>query len=916
MNEPKTPTLTLKSNKSSNKSTPNKSYSKWAKFQEKFHSYSNKSQQQSQQQPQSQLNSANSINSFQYSPHNLPYTSSTSNSSFQSFENPQDYLKNLSIDDYSLSNGLKSTPNSLNSNSNLTLPSRSSSLPKSNEILLPDYSKNSSNLTLNNDSTLVSTSQQQQQQSHQTPPKVKPFIYSQNSTPQRSKKTLINEKCCFCDELLSSKFSTDEKIISLTCGDTCHEECLWTFIDENENNQSNDWKSNTDPKKFFPNCDKCNKLAIPLDESITDSIISKILLNSSPPKNQNNDITTSSSSDSLIISSNYKSPLHQQQQHSTKSHKYQSLSLSNSRNQKDLSIQIPNLSNPSNSRHYSRPPSNLPHIKSNSRGSSISAMSSIISSVSRSPSPNHTDTFMSLNTNNTTTKESNKIPLAILRSEYISQLIKKLNQFSTQGITESEIDSFGYLRLVDNLLVSSNGENFTNYIVYLFQFNLILIEENYTNWEKFKLLKKPQISTPTSSILKIQLNNGLKSLYFSQKSNKILQKWIAGLCDYEFIFNSDNLSSTIHISISSSPINNQNQWKPVAPQSLNVLDPTLKKSNNKDEMTIPVLLSPIKFDDLNTPIVESPTETFFKKTNNLIILIDHENQLNGSIKITLINILKVLNFKFNQIYCICSSEQFGNIYKYGDINQVISSIGTPIPQTSPKPNINQLITQLTNQNSEKFGLLIISNNLSKKSLKQLPLANQLILQIQNYNNSNNGKLTSRENLIKLDSWDKIMEILINKYSISFDDDSDDDEEDSDIDSINSDFNSDIEPQEPQEEDKESINLQDTDLDTSDEEDYDYDSDVDVNIQINPSIIQNDINSEHSEQSLNFDSNSSSSKSEISPISEIDEQQQHTTNSLNNDKNQSNLNPIKNTKSRWSSLFKDIDDALLETMETK
>lgn len=852
-----------------NHPTPGKS-SKWAKFQEKLHSYSSKSTPQSSHA----------------SPAITHLNTSFSSSVNSSFESPHDYLNFSSLEESSsspiinLSTG-KATPVSSvpTIHSNTTNPSiRTTSIPKSDSLFLsttppaPALPTTSSNTPFS------------------TPPKVKPFIYSQSSltssTP-RNKKSLVNEKCCFCEELLSSKFSTVEKLIELNCGDTCHEECLWLLI----NDEQGQYEAKTsDLNKIFPSCESCGKLAIPSDETITDSIISKILLSShTPPKLTQ--VSNSSSSDSLIISSDFQSQLLSPRSRPTsstsKSHKYQSLSLS-SRNQKDLSIQIPSSTSRSH-RSYQHPPRH----KSASRGSSISAMSSIISSVSRSPSP----TKVEMNpTTRTTTHDTitlsengrlSNIPLAMLRSEYITHLIRELRTNYDPNLKESEIDSFGLLRLADNLLVSQNGEVFKNYNVYLFQYNLLLVDSGYSKIESFKLLKSPKISTPTSTILKINIltNSGENSLYLSQKSNKILQKWIAGLCDYEFIFNSDNLSSTITL-----PSESSDNWEPIAPH-------TVTTENTSDQMTIPVLLSPIKFDDVQvksssaTPI--NSTKTFFEKTEDLIVIIDHEKNFSQMVVITLMNIIKVLSLKFKSLHVICSSERFSNVY-YSNNGQDLSNLNN-IGQISNNgiKSVNEVSQDIiANGDVSEYSALIISNNLTENALNSIIFPNQLVIQIMSYKSAD---LHNRENIVKLHSYDKIMEMLVSKYELSFDDsDSEYEVTDSEDPDSDSDFDSD-----GFEDDRDNVCEDDADSLNSDlleqkceeemkEEQEEEKEDDEVEL---PSLSSND------------ESNSNNSSDHYSPISSNDCIGKGTVDSVAVKRNQN---------SRWSTLFRDIDDALLET----
>lgn len=540
-----------------------------------------------------------------------------------------------------------------------------------------------------------------------TPPKVEPFLYKTSSiSPPKSRKTLINLKCCFCDELLSSKLSS-ENIIELNCGHICHEECLFTLLDYKNNIK--------DPYSIFPNCEVCKKQAIPIDESITDDITSRYLINSS---NDNNEYS----------SNKFISPLSSPTPTRTK---YKSLSLSK-KNSKDLSIYIPE-------RNYHN------HKKfAKSRGSSISAISSIVSSVPKTP-----EGSPSLNS---------------LRNEFVSNLISNLND---PHFNSNKIRSLGILRLVDKLKISETGENFDEFIVYLFEYDLILINLSYTKIKPYKLPIIPQIKTPNSSTLKISLND--KLLYITHESNKILQKWIAALCDYDFVFNSIDISSTLKLNDG------------IVNQSIN----SSVDSIISDQVTIPVLLSPLKLD-----------EEFIKK-DNLILVIDYFNSISNENLIILKNISKVLSNKFRSFNFIFSND-FNKVYQIGDITK-IESIG----QTHELINesIETSIHSITNDFND-YSLIIISNSFISKFDLNFEIKNKLVLLVKSKNNFE--LLNDTPNVLFIKSWDKIMESLINKLNLNFNNELSDNEFDSDA------FDSDFEPEKEPDTSQWSVLLQDID----------------------------------------------------------------------------------------------------------
>lgn len=469
--------------------------------------------------------------------------------------------------------------------------------------------------------------------------------------------------------------------------------------------------------------------------------------------------------------------------------------------------------------------------------------------------------------------EDNKIPLALSRSEYVSHLVSNLQKNYKHTLQESEIDAFGLLRLVDKLLVSETGEKFKNLIVYLFQYNIVIINNDYSNMLSYGLLSTPNIKTPNSSTLKVSLKNN-KSLYLSQTSNQILQKWIAGLCDYDFVFDSNSLSSTVKLN----DIGDFDMKSIKSEATSFDSDNTSIKSefneqslNNSDQMTLPVLLSPFKFDDA-TPTVETSNDSFFKKTDNLILILDFEKQLTSQSSIIIQNIIKVISQKFKDLKIILTSNSLSTVYSFGDdIN--INDTSETLPDS-----VGEIVNQIA---AEDSSILIISNCLKSESLKKLPIPNQLILMIQNFHFAKNGydHTIKGSNVFKLAQWDNIMESLIRKLDLSFSNEFDDDS-DFDSDAINTDFNSDVE----------------SDFD-SDAVQTDFDSDDDYVPGKKEDTEEEDGNNVGDVLCLNSDSSISI---QASPISDEAASKLTHQNSIHSE-----------NSSRWSVLFKDIDNALLE-----
>ncbi|KAH3679065.1 hypothetical protein WICMUC_001260 [Wickerhamomyces mucosus] len=717
------------------------------------------------------------------------------------------------------------------------------------------------------------------------PPKIIPFYL--NSSPNSRKKSYIHRKCCFCQELLSSTLGS-EKVVELKCGDLCHEECLYVML--------NDTLEVGDDHKIFPNCEVCGKTAIPTDEVLMNSITSRY----------------------LIQAPSYKS---KQTVYPEEYANFQSLSLQ-SKNSKDLSITIPHHSLPKpysddyfatpelsqrySQQHTAPPPppssskqrmsqiamptrqsqhsahqqtipnhltnnhrisqsssrtsqySNSQNYRSQSRGSSISAISSIVSSVPKTPSP----TLSSFNNHNTDTNVSNldqdSIKLSLLRSKFVEFLVKVLKPTE---INEHKINSFGYLRLIDKLHISTKDDQtqFNEFIVFLFQFNLIIISPNFRKFKNIALPKKIiKIQTLNQSTIKIMIPNfNNDTIYVQNRQSNILSKWITALCDYEAVFDSNNISTTLvpeDLVCDNDTVINSNSGE-LREQELNVQDNDMK-SPEAEMMTLPVSLSPIALASpsklAGTPIIKS--ELFFKKTDNLIICINLKQAILPKDLVILKNILTVSKLKFESlkiIYCVHDNIISKGSFETIDFNDVPSSI-------SSLPNFETELNRAINEfepASDTHALLLVTN-VSSLSSNNLDLANQLHL---NINNPTRATQQQSSNSIHVISWDGIMEVIARKFELNFGYDSEDESSNSD-----SDFNSDY-----------------VDSDIDDHENKESESD---NEEVNHDYhIRDDLTEFAADENQNLSFESSKS-------------------SLNFDK----------SDGRWSKLFEDIDNALMET----
>lgn len=439
-----------------------------------------------------------------------------------------------------------------------------------------------------------------------------------------------------------------EKIVELTCGHTCHEECLWLLISEQN--------KPADLHKVFPRCETCGVMTSPIDESLSDVLVSRYLI--SEPK-------------------------------------FQALSLQ-SRNSKDLSINV----------GIQQPP--VPRCKTHkSRGSSISAMSSIVSSVTKSP---------------LATKFDTDISLALLRSEHITSLVRKL-QSNSVDVTEAVIDAMGLLRLVDKLSVSVDGAEFKDYNVYLFQYELVLVHLRYVHCLRFPV-QHVRVTTPNQATLQLVLQN--TGFFIKQRDSKVLQKWITALCDLEQLFDCDSLSSTVDVT-------GLHPVKEVVP-------------------------SPVETARDPKPMED---EIKFSKPEELLLVIDHTIPLQQRHIITLQNICRVVQAQFKQFSLLCTnglSEVYGdNIEQIGQGGDTIGTLEAMIPT------------------SGTLGVCVITTGDVERA-STLGVKNRLVVQV------GSSKAKSKAHVVCVPFWDDIMECLMTKYEISFEASDVESDFDSDFDS--------------------------------------------------------------------------------------------------------------------------------------
>ncbi|CAH2351428.1 hypothetical protein CLIB1423_03S06084 [[Candida] railenensis] len=319
-------------------------------------------------------------------------------------------------------------------------------------------------------------------------PKVKPYAFSQTTQPVRFKLPESGERKCFvCDEDISVSFS-NEKSVSLKCGDSVHGECFAVLI------RSGDYSKV--PLCCGTNCQKAledgksAKQMIPVDEEVMRSaMVATAKIDSSRKYQTQKRSSTQSSSDPLRSSRS-------------------------SMNKRPMS-------------------------------STGSGLGDVYSRIVRESSPAPTE---SSHRTITVRVENNKeIPSETLSNRFIKYLVEHNRNFSLSSILNC-----GKLRLVDTLFgtsVEKEGESPSNFTVaYLFQHSLLIWYKTMNLTiilslaeAKFKILSK-------DSILKVESRdqNGIfHELWLASENPSILEKWVIALSDYTFEFPSELMTSTL-----------------------------------------------------------------------------------------------------------------------------------------------------------------------------------------------------------------------------------------------------------------------------------------------------------------------------------------------------------------------------------
>ncbi|AGO13965.1 AaceriAGR104Wp [[Ashbya] aceris (nom. inval.)] len=325
------------------------------------------------------------------------------------------------------------------------------------------------------------------------------------------KKSIVNARCCLCDEPVSTR-SNGERIITLECDHSCHEDCLLVFLEENSSDASQNRNEEDDIYAVFPACKACEYSAgvnkcIPKDETLRDKLISQYLIKRTKP----------------ILRSQV-SPLPPMDIPLTKPARPFGLQNTKRSVQRPAPLTL-----------TSMPLLSPPRKRNGSVTSSISSLASSVQVKGNDPSA-----------------EASTRYLAVLRSYFVQSLLVNYPDW--------EVDSsFGLLRLVDSFSCSSEHGTggYQDSVLYLFEHRLVVgIPVNMPTHTmvgvKFSSIRDYDISsfkvdTFQSSVLKLTFDND--TIYISEgllsHTTKVLEKWISALLNIDMLVNSTNFTSTL-----------------------------------------------------------------------------------------------------------------------------------------------------------------------------------------------------------------------------------------------------------------------------------------------------------------------------------------------------------------------------------
>ncbi|EHN03195.1 Ste5p [Saccharomyces cerevisiae x Saccharomyces kudriavzevii VIN7] len=691
-----------------------------------------------------------------------------------------------------------STPSSVSADHLPQHPYRTSSLPRPNSNLFyashNDWSGASEPPVAENSNVHAP---------HKIPPKIAPFGYPIPRTA--SKKSFLNAACTLCDEPISSR-RKGEKIIELTCGHLSHQECLIISFGTN---------SKADVGALFPLCTKCKENAnkavqcIPKNDELKDLLISDFLIHKIPDSELP---TTSQSqfplSSSLLppFGSSY-TPVERQTIYSQAPNLSPNLILAAPPKDRN---QIPQ-------KYPKRPFLHIPsgHRRTISNTSSIFTMTSMVSSAN--------DSVSIISDSMQQRDDETKIPLPLLRSYFIQVL---LNNFQ-DNLQDWKIDGdYGLLRLVDKLMVSEDGQKYLQCWCFLFENALVVAEVDGEDVDVLEIrLKNLEIFTPVSclkmttleaSVLKCTLNkedcSTSSNLYIVEKINSdestTVQKWISALLNHDFVFDEDNITSTLPIlpilrNFSDSGDSGEHETSTF----LGLINPNkVVEVGNMNHENDTVIIRRGFTLGLSESSAQSSVNTIQsvlttissilslkrEKPDNLVIIlqVDFKKIEEERCIIVIYNSLKALLIKFPRLQ-FCFVDRNNNVLDYGSVSHKVDSLSAISNLVSKRSLIQFSPTWLKNtlypeEIHEHLGIISVSNSNMEADKSVLfqdykcftclgrRRPNELRVKVGYLNVDYSDRINE---LVEVGSWNLVLETLCYSFSLSFDEDEEDENDD-------------------------------------------------------------------------------------------------------------------------------------------
>ncbi|ODV87305.1 hypothetical protein CANARDRAFT_5853 [[Candida] arabinofermentans NRRL YB-2248] len=599
------------------------------------------------------------------------------------------------------------------------------------------------------------------------------------------RKQRIATNCLFCELSLENVLvygdnNESEKIYDLSCGHCCHEKCL--LLEMELILQTN--TDFTNSASYFPICPQCEKKkkAIPIGgQLVIDEFVTKIMLGSLHQhqqqfQNQNNNNVNDVSitppirmSNQFVSSSNFPSPTIQQ------------------RRRKSDSLTIV-------------PPRDLltnKHKKKPSRGSSISAISSIISSASnKSPViPSSSNQSLPAALQN---RWNSNFPLYLLKSKFTNELRQLAIQkvISESNVSDNKLDPnslefFGQLRLFDKLSSSEDGLNWCEYYCYLFRSGLLMIDLEKCTFYSLEILENTRIEVRSDSILTLKsLAGGSGQVHLSCKDTNVVEKWSVGLSNENIEFPSELITSTIK----------EDEFYDILSFSEADEDEIASGStNNMKSAILPNGVNPRFYEATINSLI------FRRKPSQMIIVINQLISSSHSL-VSIRNIVKSLLLVHIDIFLIfTSTENLSDHTKVLDSVKISSKAPddgnkwlpldrideyqkdlnalTPRADKSPvsfddtnehhsKDELSNILTQHVSRFSSREGLdditTVVLSGAKLKNTISLPTFKNVLIEISTKTVANSFT-DNQPNVCCLANWDEAMEVICGYIGLEFDD---------------------------------------------------------------------------------------------------------------------------------------------------